>query len=582
MEKNITLKDKFADLRKREEKMIDTVPDHTAWTQSFKETWELIQELQIHQIELEMQNKELRRSQSELEAARKKYSDLYDFAPTGYFTMSEEGLILEANLTGARMLGVERRDLKGSRFTHFITPDTQDIFYLHRKKLIETKRNQSCELRFLRKDDSEFWVQLACVPVEDDEGNIIAFQASVSDIEERMRAEAEKNRLESQLQQSQKMESIGDLAGGIAHDFNNLLFSIVGMAELLLEDLSPLSLEYQNAKQILKAGERGSELVQQILTFSRKADHKMVPLRVQEIMKEVLKLIRLTIPSNIEITQNLQGDCGVVMADATQLHQVAMNLITNAYHAVEQTEGNISVELKESVLETQDLADTPLKPESYVKLSVSDTGCGIDPDVRDKIFDPYFTTKEQGKGTGLGLSVVYGIIKEYGGHIKVQSDLGIGTTVEVYLPLLETPSQSESIKDVKIHPAGSERILLVDDEEIIVHLEKQMLERLGYHVKPFTNSLDALSAFRSDLDAFDLVITDMAMPKMTGVQLAEKLFSVRQDIPIIVCTGFSERMNEKEAERLGISGLLKKPISKSDMAGMVRKVLDEAKSSGRE
>ncbi len=394
---------------------------------------------------------------------------------------------------------------------------------------------------------------------------------------ERIRSNKALRESEERFQQSQKMESIGDLAGGIAHDFNNILFPIVGMAELLLEDLSPDSLEYQNAKQILNAGKRGSELVRQILAFSRRTDHKMAPVRIQGIIEEVLKLSRSTIPSNIEITQNLQGDRGFVMADINQLHQVAMNLITNAYHAVEQAGGSISVQLKERALGTGDLPDTLLKPGTYVMLSVSDTGCGIDPAVMEKIFEPYFTTKEQGKGTGLGLAVVYGIIKEHGGDVKVQSDLGIGTSVDVYLPLLEESSQSESAAHVEIHPTGSERILLVDDEESIANLEKQIIERLGYQVTLFTNSLDALSAFRRNPDAFDLVITDMTMPRMTGDQFAKAMISIRQDIAIIICTGFSEKLDREKAKRIGIKGFLKKPVSKSDFARFLRKVLDEAK-----
>ncbi|MCP4576930.1 MAG: PAS domain S-box protein [Deltaproteobacteria bacterium] len=388
-------------------------------------------------------------------------------------------------------------------------------------------------------------------------------------------------KLQNRLQQAQKMESIGNLAGGIAHDFNNLLFPIVGMSELLLEDLPPDGLQYQNVRQILKAGERGRDLIQQIQAFSRRSEIKMVPVRPQQIVEEVLQLSRSGIPTNFQITQFIQGDCGFVMADATQLHQVAMNLITNAYHAVEQNGGGISVQLRERTLVGGDPADYSLKPGQYAMLSVSDTGCGIDPAVMDKIFDPYFTTKEKKKGTGLGLAVVFGIVKEHGGDITVHSELEKGTTFKVYLPLLKTSSETESVKKAQIHPKGTERILLVDDEEDVLRLEKMMLERLGYQVETRNGSIGALGAFGTNPKAFDLVITDMAMPNMTGDQLTEELISIREDIPIIMLSGFSERINAKKINCMGVKGFLMKPVSKSDLAHMVRKTLNEAKEANR-
>ena len=384
-------------------------------------------------------------------------------------------------------------------------------------------------------------------------------------------------KMESRIQQAQKMEAIGNLAGGIAHDFNNILFPIIGMAELLLEDLSPHSLEYENAKEILKAGKRGSDLVKQILAFSRQSEHKVIPVRIQSILKEILKLVRSTIPSNIEISEDTQTKCGLVMVDPTQLHQIVMNLITNAYHAVEEAGGKISVQLREVALSDDDLLQTSLEPGQYAMLTVSDTGCGIDPAIMDRIFEPYFTTKEQGKGTGLGLAVVYGIVKSYKGNIKVYSEVGKGTTFDVYLPLKEESCEASPVEKVESYRTGDERILLVDDEVPIVQLEKQILERLGYQVTPRTSSLDALETFRAAQDAFDLVVTDMTMPNMTGDRLAEKLIAIRPDIPVIICTGFSEKINEEKAVNMGIKGFLMKPIIKSEMAQMIRKVLDEAK-----
>ncbi len=383
----------------------------------------------------------------------------------------------------------------------------------------------------------------------------------------------ERKKMEVRLQQAQKMESIGNLAGGIAHDFNNILFPIVGMAEMLMEDLHTDSLEYQNAHEVLKAGKRGSDLVKQILAFSRQTEHQMMPIRIQQVLSEVLKLGRSTIPSNIEIVQDIQKDCGLAMADPTQVHQIAMNLITNAYHAVEQAGGKISVQLREIRFGRNDLAGSSIEPGPYASLSISDTGCGIDPVVRDKIFDPYFTTKEQGKGTGLGLAVVYGIVREHSGDLKVFSELGKGSTFTVYLPLLEKPSEIPSVEKVKSDLSGDERILLVDDEEAIVRLERQMLMRLGYRVTSRTSSVDALDVFRANPLAFDLVISDMTMPNMTGDKLAHELNAIRPDIPVIICTGFSERIDKERAASSGIKGFLMKPIVKSELGKMVRKVL---------
>ena len=387
--------------------------------------------------------------------------------------------------------------------------------------------------------------------------------------------------MEKRLAQSQRMEAIGSLAGGIAHDFNNILFPIVGMSELLLEDFPPDSPEYKNAQEIFNAGKRGSDLVQQILAFSRQSELKKIPIRIQQILKEVMKLSRSTIPVNIDITQDIQSNCGMVQADPTQVHQIAMNLITNAYHAVESKSGEIAVRLREVEIESGQLLDSDLLPGSYALLSVSDTGVGIDPAILQKIFEPYFTTKEQGKGTGLGLAVVYGIVKEHQGDIKVYSELGKGTTFNVYLPIMakaEKPAPAEGNAGSWV---GHERILLVDDEGPIAKLEKRILERLGYTVTMRVSSWEALEAFKAKPESFDLVISDMTMPQMTGDQLAKELISIRADIPIIICTGFSERLNQETAGSIGVKGFLMKPIIKSELAKMVRKVLDDAKSKNQ-
>ncbi|ACL06100.1 multi-sensor hybrid histidine kinase [Desulfatibacillum aliphaticivorans] len=383
--------------------------------------------------------------------------------------------------------------------------------------------------------------------------------------------------LEEKLRQSQKMESIGNLAGGIAHDFNNILFPIMGLSEMLMDDLPKNSQERESAEEIFKAGKRGSDLVKQILAFSRQSEQKKVPTRIQSILKEVLKLSRSTIPAYIEINQAIQSDCGMVLADPSQMHQVGMNIITNAYHAVEDKGGTITVRLEERNLEEAEAGKYDLRPGRYLVLSVNDTGCGMPEKLVDKIFDPYFTTKEQGKGTGLGLAVVYGIVKEHSGTVKVHSAVGKGSTFDVYLPLMEKAGLAEPVKTMADLPTGHERIFLVDDEEAIANLEKMMLTRLGYTVASYTSSVKALEAFEADPHAYDLVVTDMTMPSLTGAQLAGKVRSLRKSMPIIICTGFSEKMDEAKAKDLGVAGLLMKPIDRADLAKTVRRVLDEFK-----
>jgi len=397
----------------------------------------------------------------------------------------------------------------------------------------------------------------------------------LKEIDERKQAEKENHKLSKQLQQMQKMESIGNLAGGIAHDFNNILFPIIGMSEILLDDLPEGSLEYENAQQILTAGKRGRDLVNQILSFSRQRKHEFIPIRVENVLKEVLKLIRSTIPSNIQFREDIDWGCGLVMADATQIHQVVMNLVTNAFYAIEGISGIIDIKLKEVELKHHKILDKVLPPGKYIKLSIMDNGKGMSQSIQNKVFEPYFTTKKNGKGTGLGLAVAYGIIKEHNGDIKVDSEQGKGSTFSVYMPLMTTTKEfnSTSTSQGLNIQTGTENILIVDDEISIAKLEGQMLSRLGYQVTECTDSCEALNVFKNNPEAFDLVLTDMTMPTMTGDQLAREILSIKPSIPIIICTGFSEGINKEQVKLFGIKGFLMKPVIKSDMAQMVRKML---------
>ena len=415
-------------------------------------------------------------------------------------------------------------------------------------------------------------------PFWDEKGNLIGTVGCARDITKEKEMEKEKLKLESQLQQAQKMESIGTLAGGIAHDFNNILFPMFGYLEMMMEGVPEDNPLFDDLAEVFNGAKRARDLVQQILTFSRQTENEIKPLKVQLIIKEVLRLIRSSLPATINIRQDINNDCGLIIADPAQIHQVAMNLITNAYHAMEKTGGTLTIKLKEIKLEVGDLQDLSMVPGLHVCLTVADTGFGMGQDIVSKIFDPYFTTKEKGKGTGLGLAISHGIIKGHGGHISVYSEPGKGTEFKVYLPVIKPQETVQSIESDSPIQKGTERVLLVDDQDTVIQIEKKMLERLGYHVTFRTSSPDALEAFRASPDKFDIVITDMTMPNMTGDKLAVELTKIRPDIPILLCTGFSETMSEEKAAYMGIKGFLLKPIVIKDLSHKIRELLKNNES----
>jgi len=385
----------------------------------------------------------------------------------------------------------------------------------------------------------------------------------------------EKRTLELKLNQSQKMEAIGTLAGGIAHDFNNLLSVIVGYTDIVIEDLPADSPSVLDLQEVHKAANRAKELVSQILAFSRQDNQELIPLKIQLIIKEVMKLLRPTIPTTIEIRQDLDPNCKSVLADPTQIHQVILNLCTNAYHAMRKNGGVLSITLA-SVVESNDDAIAYIQAGEYVKLSISDTGVGIAKHIQGKIFDPYYTTKAKGEGTGLGLAVVHGIVKQYNGDITVDSTPGKGTTFHVYLPAITAETESLPQRTLSELPKGNERILVVDDDEKIAKINKRILRDLGYLVTASASSVDVLGKFQIQAESFDLVITDMTMPHMTGAELAKHLLGIRPDIPIIMCTGFSDQINNEEAMKIGIFDFIMKPVDKTTLALAVRRALDHS------
>ena len=392
---------------------------------------------------------------------------------------------------------------------------------------------------------------------------------------ERIREEEEKSALEAQLRQAQKMEAIGTLAGGIAHDFNNILAAIMGYTELAKQKMIPESEPDHCLAEVLKATYRAKGLVQQILSFSRKGEQEMKPLRIQCVVKEALKLLRASIPSSIEIQQRIAPDCRPVLSDPTRIHQIIMNLCTNASMAMEAKGGTLSVLLENTVLGEEEARTHDLVAGDYVLLVVSDTGHGMGKEVMDHIFEPYFTTKDQGKGAGMGLAIVHGLVESSGGKIFVTSTIGQGTTFRIFLPQVSGKTGEDPCSVVPgPSEKGNERIFVIDDEQVIVAMEKIALERLGYQVHLFADSEEALAAFRKDPQACDLVVTDQTMPHLSGMELTKALLQIRPDLPIILSTGYSSQASEEEALKAGVRRFIMKPVNITQLAAAIREILD--------
>jgi PAS domain S-box-containing protein len=416
-----------------------------------------------------------------------------------------------------------------------------------------------------KKDGSIYDEEASITPVLDETGQIINYIAFKRDV-------TEQKKMEAQLQQSQKMEAIGTLAGGIAHDFNNILAAILGYAELAKHDAPPISSFSEHIDKIIIAGNRAKDLVKQILAISRQAKVEKSIISPQPVVKETLKMLRASIPSTIAIKEIISPDCGPIYADPTQIHQIVMNLCTNAFHAMENEKGTLTVQLREATTLPKELRASGTE-NSFIELSVCDTGSGISPDIIGNIFDPFFTTKGPGKGTGMGLAIIYRIIIEYGGSITVESDVGKGTAFHLYLPQSRQKTV-ESVLNIETIPRGKENILFVDDEELLAQMGKDILERLGYHVIARWNSLDALSTFEKGPHDFDMVITDQTMPNLTGTDLAQRMLQIRPDIPIILCTGYSSIIDEQKAKTIGIRGFVQKPLTIEAIAKLMRSIFD--------
>lgn len=500
----------------------------------------------------------------ELRASEQRYRLLFERDVTGNFATDSDGLILDCNSAFADLFGFPSpTDAEGANIFDLLekagVPDALRGLVAGRGRLVnrEVTILQGAIPRHLL---------LSCDTVIDTDGEVEELRGYVVDI-------SEPKRLEDQLRQSQKMEALGTLAGGIAHDFNNILGVILGYAEIIESSAEPESGLERRIKEVAMAGRRARDLVTQILNFSRQGPQERHAMTMAPLIKEALKLLRSSVPANVEILSRIETDQDSVMADPTQMHQIMLNLCGNASYAMQETGGTLTVTLSDvgnddDVVPPEDLG----KPERFIRLTVADTGPGIDPEVAERVFDPFFTTKQQGEGTGMGLAMVHGIVKRHDGYLELENRPGQGATFHVFLPKTsETERPEADISAGLVFQQG--RILFVDDEKPLTDIGQEMLESCGFEVVTRTSSVEALEAFKFRARDFDMLITDQTMPNMTGMELAREVLKIRPDMPIILCTGFSDAVSYDRLRDVGIGDFIMKPILKHDLIASIGRLL---------
>ena len=529
--------------------------------------------------EVQERIKALEKAEAELKKNEKRYRQttvmfetLFNTIPDVIGVQDTDHGVIRYNEAGYRFLQMTPDEVKGKKCFELIGRDAACIECAS-SECYSTKAPAQLEKYVAEMD---VWLDCRAYPILDDEGNITGVIEHLRDITEQKKAEKDKRKLENQLQQAYKMEAIYTLAGGIAHDFNNILGVILGNAEIAMEDIPDREQVLHSLQEIKKVCLRAKALIKGILAFSRQDKQDLKPIRITSIVKESVKFLRSSIPSTIEFRQDIADSTFPILSNPVQINQVVMNLCANAFHAMREKGGILTITLNEVQLgEDRKGRMRQLAPGQYLHLSVADTGCGMEPELQERIFHPYFTTKSAGEGTGMGLAMVHGIVQNQGGKIFVSSEVGKGSLFDLYFPRAAMAETDIETASSEIAPTGSERILLVDDEEPVLHVADQILRQLGYDVVAVMSSKEALDRFRGGPEDFDLVITDTTMPRMTGVELAEALMEIRPDLPIILCTGYSEKISEEKAADLGVKGLLMKPITKHEMAEAVRLALGD-------
>jgi PAS domain S-box-containing protein len=550
---------------------------------SSKDTQRLTHELQVHQIELQMQNEELLRARREVEAALERYTDLYDFAPVGYFTLDRDGAIRQVNLTGARLLGKDRSELGLRHFGAFVSRGDFPAFSAFLGKVFESRAKESCELS-LRKEkegDDLPWHRLVArieATVTDDGKEC---RAVVMDITERWRAEEEKRRLEAKMQQAQKLESLGILAGGIAHDFNNLLMGVLGNVELILLELPPRSFQRKYLTNIKTAAARMAEIAKQMLDYTGKGSYLAAPLNLSDLVAEMASLLEVSLPKKVALKLDLTPGLPVIKADSNQIRQIVLNLVINAAEAIENQPGLVTIHtgfLEAHQVDLSQLQWHDELPEGpYAYLEVSDTGCGMTQDVLERIFDPFFTTKFTGRG--LGLAALQGIIRSHRGAIGVHSEPAKGSTFRILFPRADQamPAVSKAAQAPLYHGA-EQTVLIVDDEEAVRVVTARLLEKDGYLILTARDGEEALRVISARPEDIDVVLLDLSMPMMDGVETFGKIREICPDLPIILSSAY----NEKEATRAfagkGLSGFIQKPYQ---IDALLRKLQEVSVGSKR-
>ncbi|MFH2057628.1 MAG: response regulator [Pseudomonadota bacterium] len=540
---------------------------------------ELVRE-RTGEIEAEMARH--RETQSALEKEKNRAFQYFEMAGSIYLVLNPDASVALINKAGRQVLGYSGEDIIGRNWFDFIPEEDREKTWKMFSDIMDgcMEPVEFFENTILTRQGEKRTISWHNSVLKDENEKVLASLSSGEDTTDVTRMEKERELLEEQLVQARKMEAIGTLAGGIAHDFNNILYPMIGYTEMAISELSTKDPVRDYLTSVLKGALRARELVKQILTFSRKKQLTTERIRIQPIVKEALKLLRSTIPQNIAIESMIDDQTISIMGDPTRVYEIIMNLCTNAYHAMETTGGSLMVKLYEQQILENDQTGLDLPPGEYCVISVGDTGHGIDKTVIGQIFEPYFTTKAIGKGSGLGLAVTHGIVTSCGGTIRVNSEIGTGTIFEVFLPGVpdSTPLFQAQTRPVKQY--GMEQILFVDDESDIVEMGIQTLMKLGYIVTGKTDSIEAFAAFETEPERYDLLVTDMTMPGMMGTDLIRKVRRIRPDFPVIICTGFSELMDEERAKDMGIQGYFKKPVLIDELSATIRAILDHPKTPG--
>ena len=564
-EKNIIDGEK---LRRFAEEALEEAPDDRGDLSriSPEEMTGLIHDLRVHQIELKMQNEELRRIQGELEKARDRYSHLYDFAPVGYFTVSENGIVMGANLTAATLLGVERSVLIGSPFSRFVLREDQDTLYFHRKRLFETKEPKSCRLRLVKKGSNEFYANLDWMIVEDGDGGLRQIRIVASDI-------TEQKELENKVRQIRKMEAIGKIAGGIAHQFNNALHIITSRIDLLEMDFPGDENISKSTKEIKNSTFRMAQLTAQLLAYARGGKYHAKTVSLSDFVRETLSLARRVVDSSIHVDLDLPLDILNVKIDLIQLQMVLSAVLINASEAME---GKWRIRIacrNEIITEEMDGNSPKLTPGNYACLIISDDGKGMNEETNKRVFEPFFTTKTEGRG--LGLAAAYGIVKNHDGWISVDSELGKGTVVKIYLPAIASPVKEDAKSKPKAElTKGQGTILVIEDEELVMKVTREILERLGYHVleaKTGQEAIDVVKTFDGDID---LAMLDILLPGMSGDILYPLLMEARPNLKVIVFSGYSIDGPAQKILNAGAEDFMQKPFTIVELSEKLKNILD--------